>query len=207
MAELYHPADPVQPQYFCWDRAYYEKVEDSLATLKTSRTVYVGNLSFFTTELQIHEAFSAVGPINRIIMGLNLITKEPCGFAFVEYFTREAAEAALNFVSGTLCDARAIRCDLDGGFRNGRQYGRGKSGGQRRDDYRVNYDAGRSGGNIDNQISVLGRRNVHTSRTNRPRYGHSSHDHHTSRYSRTNLQVTIINKDVDPVAQALSSRR
>lgn len=56
--------------------------------LKTSKTVYVGNLSFFTTEAQIHESFSVVGPIKRIVMGVNANTKTPCGFCFVEYYSR-----------------------------------------------------------------------------------------------------------------------
>lgn len=142
MSELYHKSEP---QYFTWDRKHYNTIEDQLTTIRTSRTVYVGNLSFFTTELQIYEVFSTVGPINRIIMGLNQLTKEPCGFCFVEYFSREHAAAALNVVSDTICDERPIRCDLDGGFIPGRQYGRGRSGGQRRDDFRRDFDQGRGG--------------------------------------------------------------
>ena len=34
------------------------------------------------------------------------------------------------FLNGTLVDERAIRVDLDWGFVEGRQYGRGRSGGQ-----------------------------------------------------------------------------
>lgn len=42
-------------------------------------------------------------------------------------------------------DERIIRTDLDPGFEEGRQYGRGKSGGQVRDEYRDDYDEGRGG--------------------------------------------------------------
>jgi RNA recognition motif-containing protein len=143
MAELYHTEDA--PQMVCWDRKFYKTFEDQLEVLKNSKTVYVGNLSFFTTELQIQETFSIVGPIKRIIMGLNRNTKTPCGFCFVEYFTREHAAACLKFVSGTICDDRIIRCDMDGGFRPGRQYGRGQSGGQIRDERRKEYDPARGG--------------------------------------------------------------
>jgi nuclear cap-binding protein subunit 2 len=52
--------------------------------LKASSTLYVGNLSFYTTETQIYELFSRCGDIKRIIMGLNKNTKTPCGFCFVE---------------------------------------------------------------------------------------------------------------------------
>lgn len=78
-------------------------------------------------------------------MGLNAQTKSPCGFCFVEYYTREHAEAALKFVSETVCDERIIRADMDGGFRPGRQYGRGRNGGQIRDERRQDYDPARGG--------------------------------------------------------------
>ena len=51
----------------------------------------------------------------------------------------------MRYISGTKLDERVIRCDLDPGYRDGRQYGRGKSGGQVRDEYRQEYDAGRGG--------------------------------------------------------------
>jgi hypothetical protein len=36
----------------------------------------------------------------------------------------------LKYVNGTKLDERIIRTDLDPGFKEGRQFGRGKSGGQ-----------------------------------------------------------------------------
>jgi nuclear cap-binding protein subunit 2 len=36
--------------------------------LATSTTLYVGNLSFYTTEEQIHELFGRAGDLKRIIM-------------------------------------------------------------------------------------------------------------------------------------------
>lgn len=56
--------------------------------------------------------------------------RTPCGFCFVEYYTHAEALACLRYVSGTKLDERIIRCDLDLGYREGRQFGRGKSGGQ-----------------------------------------------------------------------------
>lgn len=63
-------------------------------------------------------------------MGLNQMTKKPCGFAFVMYHSHKAAQAAVSYISGTKVDNRYIRVDLDWGFQEGRQFGRGKSGGQ-----------------------------------------------------------------------------
>ncbi|GAA5936495.1 nuclear cap-binding protein subunit CBC2 [Sporobolomyces koalae] len=115
------------------------------ANLALSSTVYVGNLSFFTTEEQIYELFSRVGEIKRIIMGLDRNQKTPCGFCFVEFFQHDHALASLRYISGTKLDERIIRADLDPGYLENRQYGRGKSGGQVRDEYREDWDAGRGG--------------------------------------------------------------
>ena len=57
---------------------------DLAKDLSNSTTLYVGNLSFYTTEEQIYELFSKAGEIKRIIMGLDKFQKTPCGFCFVE---------------------------------------------------------------------------------------------------------------------------
>jgi nuclear cap-binding protein subunit 2 len=63
-------------------------------------------------------------------MGLDRNKTTPCGFCFVEYYTRADAENAVKYINGTRLDDRLIRTDWDAGFIEGRQYGRGKSGGQ-----------------------------------------------------------------------------
>lgn len=65
--------------------------EQEKALLK-STTMYVGNLSYFTSEEQIHELFSRAGDVKRIVMGLDKVKRTPCGFCFVEYYTRADAE-------------------------------------------------------------------------------------------------------------------
>lgn len=46
------------------------------------------------------------------------------------YYTREEAENSMRYINGTRLDDRIIRTDWDAGFVEGRQYGRGKTGGQ-----------------------------------------------------------------------------
>lgn len=46
------------------------------------------------------------------------------------YYLREDAEDAMRCINGTRLDDRIIRTDWDAGFVEGRQYGRGKHGGQ-----------------------------------------------------------------------------
>jgi len=121
------------------------ELEAMECALKSSTTFYVGNLSFYTSEEQIYELFSKCGEIKRIIMGLDKFKKTPCGFCFVEYYQRGEAEDCLKYINGTKLDDRIIRIDWDVGFKEGRQYGRGKSGGQVRDEYRTDFDSGRGG--------------------------------------------------------------
>jgi nuclear cap-binding protein subunit 2 len=46
------------------------------------------------------------------------------------FYTREDATDCIKFLNGTKLDDRIIRTDWDAGFKEGRQYGRGLSGGQ-----------------------------------------------------------------------------
>ncbi|GFR42518.1 hypothetical protein Agub_g3412, partial [Astrephomene gubernaculifera] len=143
MSKLLRVLNPAITQYR--DRRFEGSEADWENALATSTTVYVGNLAFTTREEQLYDVFGRVGHIKRIVMGLDKMQKTPCGFAFAIYYTRKDAEEAVAFLNGTLVDERNIRVDLDWGFVEGRQYGRGRSGGQVRDEFRQDYDPGRGG--------------------------------------------------------------
>ena len=49
------------------------------------------------------------------------------------------------YISGTKLDDRSVRVDFDAGFTDGRQFGRGASGGQVRDEFRQDHDTERGG--------------------------------------------------------------
>mmetsp|Transcript_43398 Transcript_43398/g.70411 ORF Transcript_43398/g.70411 Transcript_43398/m.70411 type:complete len:257 (-) Transcript_43398:656-1426(-) len=142
MALLYKEKGPASLYV---DHRYVGSQQELERLLLSSTTVYIGNLSFFTTEEQILELFTKCGEVKRIIMGLDRMKKTPCGFCFVEYYSRTDAEDCVLYISGTRLDDRVVRADWDYGFRDGRQFGRGKSGGQVRDEYRTDYDPGRGG--------------------------------------------------------------
>ncbi|KAI3721581.1 hypothetical protein L2E82_32597 [Cichorium intybus] len=122
------------------DRRFPGTQEEYEHALQTSTTVYIGNMSFYTTEEQLYELFSRAGEIKKIVMGLDKNTKTPCGFCFIMYYSREDTEDSVKYISGTILDDRPIRVDFDWGFQDGRQWGRGRSGGQVRDEYRTDYD-------------------------------------------------------------------
>ncbi|CAN0166138.1 unnamed protein product [Discosporangium mesarthrocarpum] len=81
MTELFN-VGPFERPY--WDRKNWKSLDEYKEALKTSRTLYIGNLSFHTTEAQIYALFDQVGPVRRVIMGLDRVKKSPCGFCFVE---------------------------------------------------------------------------------------------------------------------------
>lgn len=142
------PNELLLSQYMLQRKRFYDAKgwQELIDSLKNTTTLYVGNLSFYTTEEQIYELFSRCGEVRRVIMGLNKNTKTPCGFCFVEYADAASASTAQRHVSGTKLDERIIKADLDPGFEDGRQWGRShRNGGQIRDDYRVDYDPGRGG--------------------------------------------------------------
>ena len=117
-----------------WDRSHYNSKGAQIRALHNSATLYVGNLAFSTRTRHIHQHFSYLGAVKKVVMGLDRIKKTPCGFCFVEYDERRHAMAAVAHLSGTKLDGSVIRVELDAGFQPGRQYGRGASGGQVRHD-------------------------------------------------------------------------
>jgi len=128
------------PKRIYWDRSQYESPNAQLKAVRKSKTLYVGNLAFSTRTRHILSHFSLLGPVRNIVMGLDRLKKTPCGFCFLEYEQRKDALAAVALLSGTKLDGRVIRVELDAGFQPGRQYGRGKSGGQVRDDRKADLD-------------------------------------------------------------------
>lgn len=122
-------------------------VEHRQHLLDNSKTVYVGNLGFMTSEQLIHNHFSHCGAVRRVHMGLHAITKKPCGFCFVEFLDRESAVLAVNTLVGSILDDRVINVTLDiGSVRDEQRFwGRSITGGQVRDAVRHDVDLGRGG--------------------------------------------------------------
>lgn len=119
-----------KPSRYLIKKAVRRQNFENLTKSLTLKTVYVGNLSHFTTEEQIHELFLKCGAIDKIIMGLDRNKLTPCGFCFVIYKEEEGSLNAMKFLKGTYLDSQNLEIDLDPGFREGRQFGRGVYGGQ-----------------------------------------------------------------------------
>ena len=81
MADLYNILKEESTYY---DRKNYESQQEYNDALAISTTVYVGNLSFYTSQDSVRELFSLAGKVTKIIMGIN-DEGHSCGFCFVMY--------------------------------------------------------------------------------------------------------------------------
>ena len=76
-----------------------------------TQKVYVGNLSFNTTEDALRTLFAEFGEIESINLITDRDTGRPKGFAFVEMATEQAAKESISSLNGKLVDDREIKVD------------------------------------------------------------------------------------------------
>ena len=69
--------------------------------------LFVGNLSFNTTENDLQDAFAAHGTVQEVNLLMDRDTGRPRGFAFVTMSTPEEAQAAIGALDGQSMDGRA----------------------------------------------------------------------------------------------------
>jgi len=102
-----------------------------------STKLFVGNLSYNTTETQLQEMFSAHGAVTEVDLIMDKFSGRSRGFAFVTMEAKEAAEAAVQALNGESIDGRALTVNearpREERPRSGGGYGggRGDRGGQR----------------------------------------------------------------------------
>lgn len=70
--------------------------------------LFVGNLSYATTEADLRTYFSPVAPPSQVVLPVDRETGRPRGFAFVEFAERSDAEAAIQRFNGQLFDGRPL---------------------------------------------------------------------------------------------------
>jgi cold-inducible RNA-binding protein len=70
--------------------------------------LYVGNLSFKTTEEEIRSAFGAFGSVADVYVAFDKMTGRPRGFAFVTMGTPEEAKQAAEKLNGVDLGGRAL---------------------------------------------------------------------------------------------------
>jgi cold-inducible RNA-binding protein len=70
--------------------------------------LFVGNLSFNTTENDLQDAFAAHGTVTEANMMMDRATGRPRGFGFVTMGTPEEAQKAIDALNGSQLDGRAL---------------------------------------------------------------------------------------------------
>ena len=77
-----------------------------------STKLYVGNLSFNTTENDLQDAFSAHGTVTETNLMVDRMSGRPRGFAFVTMASEEEAQKAIQAMNGATVDGRALTVNI-----------------------------------------------------------------------------------------------
>ena len=106
-----------------------------------STKLFVGNLSFNTTENDLQDAFAAHGTVVETNLMMDRTTGRPRGFGFITMGSPEEAEKAIQAMNGAQVDGRALTVNIarpreerppgggGGGRGPRREYGGGGGGG------------------------------------------------------------------------------
>jgi RNA recognition motif-containing protein len=70
--------------------------------------LFVGNLSYSTTEADLRSYFGAVAPPSQVVVPVDRETGRPRGFAFVEFTDRAHAEQAIQRFNGQVFNGRPL---------------------------------------------------------------------------------------------------
>jgi cold-inducible RNA-binding protein len=103
--------------------------------------IFVGNLSYQTTQDDLHAAFAAYGSVERVNIVTDRDTGQPRGFAFVEMSDSQAGQTAIAQLNGAELHGRTLNVNEarpkptggGGGYGGGRRNdsGGGRGRGQR----------------------------------------------------------------------------
>jgi RNA recognition motif-containing protein len=104
-----------------------------------SNKLFVGNLSFNTTENDLQDAFAAHGTVTETNLMMDRMSGRPRGFGFITMSTAEEAQKAIAALNGAQLDGRALTVNIakpreeraPGGGGGRREYGGGSGGGRR----------------------------------------------------------------------------
>ncbi len=102
------------------------------------KNIFVGNLSFSSTEQTIRSLFEAYGTVDRVSIVTDRDSGQPRGFGFVEMSNNAEGDAAINALNGRDLDGRSLnvnearpKTEGGGGGRSGGGGGRSGGGGGR----------------------------------------------------------------------------
>ncbi|KAI5960814.1 uncharacterized protein KGF55_004384 [Candida pseudojiufengensis] len=113
-----------------------------------SRSIYIGNVDYLSTPLELQQHFSSAGIVNRVTILMNKLTGQPKGFAYLEFNDIDGVNKAVATLDGSMFRERELKVMAKrtnipgisiprgnlrgrgrGGFRGGRGAFRGGRGG------------------------------------------------------------------------------
>ena len=110
--------------------------------------LYVGNLSYSTTEDSLRQFFAQAGEVKTAEVVMDRQTGRSKGFAFVEMVSDDGAQKAITLLNGKTLDSRQLRIDIakpkeqrsrvgvgGGGFGGGDRNRHSAGGHSNRDEY------------------------------------------------------------------------
>ncbi len=71
--------------------------------------IYIGNMSFDTTEDQLRQAFEGFGEVSTVNIITDRDSGKPRGFAFVEMSANDEAAAAISGLNGQELSGRELK--------------------------------------------------------------------------------------------------
>ena len=93
--------------------------------------LFVGNLSFNTTENDLQDAFAAHGVVTEANLMTDRVTGRPRGFAFVTMGSPEEAQKAVDAMNGATLDGRNLTVNEARPKEERAGFGGGRQGGNR----------------------------------------------------------------------------
>lgn len=96
--------------------------------------IYVGNLSYNTTQASLEEQFAAYGQVEEVAIINDRETGRPRGFAFVTMANKEEGQQAIDGMNGVELDGRTLTVNearpkpAGGGGGGGHRRGGGSGG-------------------------------------------------------------------------------
>ncbi|MGH7992395.1 MAG: RNA recognition motif domain-containing protein [Limisphaerales bacterium] len=102
-----------------------------------SNKLFVGNLSFDTTENDLQDAFAAHGTVMETNMMMDRATGRPRGFGFITMSTPEEAQKAIAALNGSQLGGRALTVNV------AKPREERSGGGSGRREFRVSGNSGR----------------------------------------------------------------
>lgn len=110
-----HDAEQLRTLSNLLDRIAKPALSEEEANAKAeidARSVYIGNVDYGATPLELQQHFSGSGVVERVTIMTNKVTGHPKGFAYLEFSLPEGARQAVSTLDGSMFRDRELKVNL-----------------------------------------------------------------------------------------------